>query len=1061
MAQLVVAAAGAAIGGSVITGTVLGMTGASLGWMAGSMLGSALFSKGQHQQGPRLDDLRVAGTEYGQTIPWTAASPRIAGQIVWASDRREIANTQKVGKGGGGSKVTTYTYEVDLLILLTENEIGGVSRIWSNGELVYNGATTKDGVWSNVTIYTGASDQLPDPIYEAAVGAGNAPAYRGRGYVVIQSLQLGSSGQIPNLTFEIGGSATVPVPQYIKQISLIGDVGYVDHAAGTFQTCVMGASYVEDSQVKRDFTFRTYSFETGSVLTTEVVTVASPIIGGSTNGVFYDPFFVRNVPSLAGMTNTANFGTIILSNGQTYINSGCQFALNTADWVYALDGVYYCPSVVGGIRYMGTLNNTSDLWLIPNASGEESMGVFYDDIADRKYVLSWNSSTNRIYIAEFQSNPGTLLWQTEVPVRVLSPGSQAIQSIRNNILTVCGREAGVGGRYNITVFSVGSDGTLTSLGSLSDEPFSQQLSFAVSNKFAITNDGYVYRVDPQNTGVQFTEPISDVVSNLMIRSGYDVGDYELDEPSDTKPVRGISVGRVSSTRTVLEMLQQSWFYEASKSDKIYIRPRAATSLVTIPFSELGTGQDGGESEPLALEIGSDIEIPAQVALSYNNIEADYNIATEHSDRIISGQVTTATVQMPIGMLSSEAKGVADALVLDQVASLTRTTVRLPLKYAYLEPGDVFEAVNFDGRTYRLRIQSKRDSLSVMECSCVLDDVGALQSAEITDDGYITVTDPTRVAPTLFRAMDIPILRDVDNDIGYYAAIAADRLSDDDEWPGAVFVQAFSTNAYEQEFTTGESAVIGACNTALPDWTGGNVFDESSTVEVEVVGELSSTTRTAMLGNLTINAMLIGSEIIRFRLAELVDSSNGRNTYILSGLLRGQRGTEWAQTGHGSNEPCVLLGNPLRRVSDTLTEIGVERDVKAVTLNTLLSSVTDVQFTNTAIGLKPFSPANVLALADGSDVVVTWQRRTRLAVKYGGAVDQFVPLGEASEQYRVEIFNGLNLVRTATVTSPTYTYASADIASDGFNPGDPITFIVSQLSAIVGAGYPTTTTGIAP
>jgi hypothetical protein len=203
MAQLVVAAAGAAIGGSLITGTVLGMTGASLGWMAGSMLGSALFSKGQHQQGPTLDDLRVAGTEYGQTIPWVAGSPRIAGQIVWASDRREIANTQKVGKGGGGSKVTTYTYEVDLLILLTENQIAGVSRIWSNGELVWNGTTTKDGVWSDLTIYTGASDQLPDPIYEAAVGVGNAPAYRGRGYVVIQSLQLGSSGAIPNLTFEV------------------------------------------------------------------------------------------------------------------------------------------------------------------------------------------------------------------------------------------------------------------------------------------------------------------------------------------------------------------------------------------------------------------------------------------------------------------------------------------------------------------------------------------------------------------------------------------------------------------------------------------------------------------------------------------------------------------------------------------------------------------------------------------------------------------------------------------------------------------------------------------
>ena len=212
MAALVIAGAGSAIGGSLVTGTVLGLSGASIGYFAGSLLASALV-KGPNSQGPRLGDLRVQGTEYGAPFPWVAGGPRIAGQIAWASNRRELATTQKVGKGGG-SKVTSFTYEVDLLILLTENEIAGVSRIWLNGEMVYAGVA-KEGVWNGITVYTGSPTQLPDPAYEAAVGAGNAPAYRGRGYVVIQGLQLGNGGQIPNLTFELAPVA-VAVDNRIK-----------------------------------------------------------------------------------------------------------------------------------------------------------------------------------------------------------------------------------------------------------------------------------------------------------------------------------------------------------------------------------------------------------------------------------------------------------------------------------------------------------------------------------------------------------------------------------------------------------------------------------------------------------------------------------------------------------------------------------------------------------------------------------------------------------------------------------------------------------------------------
>lgn len=981
MAQLVIAAAGAAIGGAALgTGIVaFGMSGVAIGWAAGSMLGSML-QKGPNQQGPRLGDLRVSGTEYGQTIPWVSGSPRIAGQIVWASRKREIANTQKVGKGGGGSRVTTYTYEVDLLVLLTENEIAGVSRIWSNGELVYGGGRSKSGTWAGLTIYNGTDTQMPDPTYEAAVGAGNAPAYRGRGYVVIRSLQLGQSGQIPNLTFEIGAQEGV-----LEGFSVVRPAGINTENYATLEEAMHAGN--QHGKNTRGWTRDRMNY-LGYLVVPGAPGMGTPVPNYQKPSYFPDgdriDFTQPSTEIILLFTHWGeNFPPIDLSGN---------LRQQLPEQVRVVDTLLGLGSPCGAIFAGGLINPDSEGIVLNNNGG--NFNQFWGWPVVFRPGLDWTYGDfvfgNNCFFPTQPGIPGWQLWQAEV-------------------LAI---------RATFTPWAY--------------VPFDQQ-----------------------------GEAIDGVCNGLMERAGYDAADYDTDALANlTKPLRALAIGQVSPTRGTLETLQQAWYFEASKSDRIYLRPRAVSPVSTIPWADLGVG-DGAqnEQEPLALRMGSDLEIPAQVSLSYHNIINDYNISTEHSDRLISGQASTATVQMPLGMLPAEAKGVADALLFDQLASLTSTTIRLPLRYAFVEPGDVIEVVNFDGRSYRLRVVAKRDTLSILEMECVLDDVGALQSATVTDGGYISVAEPVRVAPTLFEALDIPILRDADNDAGYYAAVAADRESAADQWDGAVFVQAFSADAFEQAFVTAESGIIGECLTTLGNWTGGNVFDESSTLDVEVVGELASSTRDLMLADLSINAMLVGHEIIRFRVATLLNAEGERRTYRLTGLLRGQRGTEWAMGQHLADERCVLLNPALRRVAGLLTQIGLQRNVKGVTLNTLLSDVADVPFTNNAVGLRPFAPANVVALADGANLRIKWQRRTRLEVKYGGEVGQVVPLGEGLEQYRVRIFDGPTLVRTATVTTPEYLYTQ--LTADGFASGDPVTVDVAQISATVGPGYATTTTGTAP
>ena len=116
---------------------------------------------------------------------------------------------------------------------------------------------------------------------------------------------------------------------------------------------------------------------------------------------------------------------------------------------------------------------------------------------------------------------------------------------------------------------------------------------------------------------------------------------------------------------------------------------------------------------------------------------------------------------------------------------------------------------------------------------------------------------------------------------------------------------------------------------------------------------------------------------------------------------------------------------------------------------------------TAVALTPFSVANLRCLPSGANLALTWQRRTRLGYRYGGTVGASVPLGEAVEAYRIEVRAGAVLRNTYTATDGAFTYTAAQLAADGFTPGQTVSFTVRQVSEIVGPGFPATVQGTAP
>lgn len=87
---------------------------------------------------------------------------------------------------------------------------------------------------------------------------------------------------------------------------------------------------------------------------------------------------------------------------------------------------------------------------------------------------------------------------------------------------------------------------------------------------------------------------------------------------------------------------------------------------------------------------------------------------------------------------------------------------------------------------------------------------------------------------------------------------------------------------------------------------------------------------------------------------------------------------------------------------------------------------------------------------GGDIALSWTRRTRAG---GDSWEGDVPLSEASERYRLRIFDGANELRSVEMTTPDYLYAAADILADfgAPGPGAAITFSVAQISDAVGEG----------
>lgn len=474
---------------------------------------------------------------------------------------------------------------------------------------------------------------------------------------------------------------------------------------------------------------------------------------------------------------------------------------------------------------------------------------------------------------------------------------------------------------------------------------------------------------------------------------------------------------------------------------------------TIPVGQMGAG---GALRYTATEIG-DGDLTKFVDLIFADPAMDGQPNTAGDQRGAAAADTQRTLTLDVTLLvmsADEARGKAIGYQRRTWFSNIPVETALTRGYSGIEPGDVW-TFDLDGRDLTakvtslekgadgvLRIRAERDQPSVHAAS-------ALGGAE--GEGF---EPPVVLIPSYTKGvtLDIPLVVDADDAATPFAYLAASPYSDDVVWPGALFYRSDDAVDYDVELGAVEAdqaATIGYALSALPDALS-TVWDEAGVVTIKLFsGALTSASKAAVANGANTAALksvdLDGAEtweLIRFRTATLV----AVDTYQLSGLQRGRRGTEQATGGHAAGDTFVLLSGLPRAVLGA-SDVGETIYVRPTT-NGGPNGFPQTLAPYTGAPLLPYAPAHLAVAEDGGDLVATWTRRTRIGGNWSDFQD--VPLGEASEAYVGQVLDaGGAVIRTLpTVTSPTVTYTAAQQATDG---GAGVTLRVCQVSAVVGNG----------
>ncbi len=555
----------------------------------------------------------------------------------------------------------------------------------------------------------------------------------------------------------------------------------------------------------------------------------------------------------------------------------------------------------------------------------------------------------------------------------------------------------------------------------------------------IWSDGDNWQLGHWLTGRVSDAPLSETIARLL--SDYGFSDYDARQLSGA--MAGYVVDRVMSARDALQPLEAAFFFDSFESGgRVRFAHRGRSgSIASLTPDEL---VETGASLPLyELTRAQESDLPHAAKVTFIHGDRDYEQGMAEG-RLISGSTArVASARLPIVTTYTQARVIAETMAQEAWANRERSKFGLPPSRIALDPSDLI-TLSANGRSFPLRFTG----LSVGE---TIDAEAISIETQLYDPFAAPIREPVTNAPNIYGPqlglfLDLPLIRG--DEVPYAGSVAAYG----NPWPGGVaFYRSPVTSGYSLKALPTTRATVGVSDA---DFYSGPTsrWDNGNTLRVVLsAGELASAEELLVLdgANYCVIQNSDGDwEVLQFRTATLV----GALTYELSGLLRGQSGTEGAMRDPvTAGAPFVLLNSAVTQVDMTRADIGLLFNWKygPSVYDIGDSSYRTATHAFDGIGLRPLSPVHVTGEQIPEGLQISWIRRTRISGDNWAQTD--VPLGENSEAYEIDILDGATVKRTLTASTPSIIYTIAQQIADFGAPQASYSIYVYQISATFGRG----------
>ena len=968
-------------------------------------------------------------------------------------------------------------------------------------------------VQSAMTIYLGTDTQLPDPVLEAHEGVGEVPAHRGMAYLVFQDLPLDAYGnRIPSVSAEVLTTSTMAHPK----ATVIPGGGAFHTDRLVFDAARQHLwSYHEQTIHQVDALANTLTRSE----TIDTVTVGGgPIVAGigltlavdqdsalyvplgrsaSTNRLArIDPISLNvtdvnldlatNLPEDLGAIATIRTSPLYVwaTTYGTYHHAYCFLRpgaiLPTGQPVPDMRqiGFYALSGEVSGLQgMMIAIDRQETAWIVcssPVMAFDARTVLLHMDAFGTAELYDITASLQGGTLVTYDSQTHALLVGGRADV--MTGGTRVVRFDCTTRTVVAQEDNSIAMGSVVSAWNRGIVGRQLWFASGFDSLQALDVDSLTVTRHATNDDwpaphaiyGSVYDAGTHALWVAEAEvglakyyldrletaevTLASIVQDLSQRAG--LAPALVDTSALTPLVHGYVVSQRGEARAALEPVLGAFMADGIETDwGLRFGLRALTPVAALTPADLAAHEpEQTVPDVLTPERLDDRQLPMRVDVTYADPARDYQDTVQHARRFQAGQRARSerSLRLPVILTAPQAKQLAEQSLSEAWVGRTGYTLRLAYGHTPLDPGDVI-TVEALGQTHLMRLtQVQYGANGLIEARAVAYDTTIYTPSPSL--GATSAVVPRAqtiqpVMPTGLFLLDTALLRDVDSGPGYYLAVTPQGSG---AWNGAVVFSSAEGATWRSEATLTQGVRYGSSLTALAAGSP-YVIDTGHTVDIRLArGSLSSISVAELLNGA--NAGLLGDEVLQWQTATALDATSWR----LSTLLRGRRGTEWAMPLHRAGERfLVLTPQTVWRADMNLSEVGMARQYRAVTLNTDASTTTAQAFVNTARGLKPYSVEHVHGTRNASnDLTITWVRRTRLGGLWVDGRD--VPLSEASEAYEVDVLAGATVVRTLTTTTPSVDYPASQQTTDGLTPGDPVTVTIYQLGQL-GRGWPTTAT----